>query len=245
MGRRAARGKPMFTGDASHIHHRLIAKGLDQTRAAMVIYTVCAVLSCAAIAMALHQLIAVAAALAVLSVVLILGLWYLGYLNYFISHEIQTERNRFRAAYHLAEASKAEIALAQCLDELWHALRLACRRLHLLGLRLDPEPRGAVTTPLNGHLPLELKPNGDEARSAAVDSDALHQAGTESYRFRDSGLRVTVRYPSNPAQGDLALEERALIAEILKVANDRILKMGRTESREADVTVAVPTAGSR
>jgi UDP-GlcNAc:undecaprenyl-phosphate GlcNAc-1-phosphate transferase len=42
MGRRLISGRPIFEGDAEHIHHMLLARGWSQRRAALVLYGVCA-----------------------------------------------------------------------------------------------------------------------------------------------------------------------------------------------------------
>jgi len=50
--RRLVKGKPIFSPDRGHLHHRLLDAGLDQRRAVLVIYGFCLVLGGAALALA-------------------------------------------------------------------------------------------------------------------------------------------------------------------------------------------------
>src|SRR4029079_4458239 len=49
MGRRAWRGQPLFQADKDHIHHRLLALGLSQRQAVLILYGFCVVLGATAL----------------------------------------------------------------------------------------------------------------------------------------------------------------------------------------------------
>jgi UDP-GlcNAc:undecaprenyl-phosphate GlcNAc-1-phosphate transferase len=51
VGRRFLRGKPLFTADRGHIHHRLLDHGLSPRRVALVIYGICGIFATFAILM--------------------------------------------------------------------------------------------------------------------------------------------------------------------------------------------------
>jgi UDP-GlcNAc:undecaprenyl-phosphate GlcNAc-1-phosphate transferase len=52
MGRRALRGVPLFSADRGHIHHRLLARGLSQRQAVLVLYGFAALLGLVALVLA-------------------------------------------------------------------------------------------------------------------------------------------------------------------------------------------------
>ena len=51
IARRAVRGRPLFSPDRDHLHHRLLARTSSQRRAVLILYAACAVLSAAAVVM--------------------------------------------------------------------------------------------------------------------------------------------------------------------------------------------------
>jgi UDP-GlcNAc:undecaprenyl-phosphate GlcNAc-1-phosphate transferase len=227
MGRRFLSGKPMFSGDASHIHHRMLARGLDQTRAAAVIYTICAVLSCTAIAYALRHVKVAMGILLLLSIGLILGLWYLGYLNYLTSSRLHVERNRYRAAYHLAEAYKAELSLALRPGDVLEILRDAARRFEMRGLKLErcgsdrhPELVELLPIRVESHDP-PCGANMETTEAATVPASATGVL-RDHYHFDDTGLDICLEYGAETTLDELQVERRSLLSELFKAANHRL-----------------------
>jgi UDP-GlcNAc:undecaprenyl-phosphate GlcNAc-1-phosphate transferase len=52
IGRRALRGAPLFSADRGHIHHRLLARGLSQRQAVLVLYALACTLAMVALVLA-------------------------------------------------------------------------------------------------------------------------------------------------------------------------------------------------
>src|SRR6267378_4220695 len=81
MGRRALTGRPMFSGDREHIHHRLLGLGLSQRQAALVLYGTSVVLGGVALAIAFANDPAVAWILVALSIAAFIALRRLGFFH--------------------------------------------------------------------------------------------------------------------------------------------------------------------
>jgi len=94
MGRRAARGAPLFQADREHIHHRLLARGLTQRQTALVLYAVSAFLGGVAVALAYATSAQAALLLAALGVLGWLVLRGLGYMRFERTTEVLEVRRR-------------------------------------------------------------------------------------------------------------------------------------------------------
>src|SRR2546421_6849059 len=81
MGRRALTGRPMFTGDRDHIHHRLLGLGLSQRQVVLVLYGASVVLGGVALALAFVNDPAVAWVLVALSIAGFVALRRLGFFH--------------------------------------------------------------------------------------------------------------------------------------------------------------------
>ena len=82
IGRRAASGRPIFSADREHIHHRLLALGLSQRQAVLVLYGASSVLGLGALALSFAnswQIAATLLALAVLGVLSLRRLYFAGH----------------------------------------------------------------------------------------------------------------------------------------------------------------------
>jgi UDP-GlcNAc:undecaprenyl-phosphate GlcNAc-1-phosphate transferase len=80
--RRFLRGKPLFSGDDEHIHHKLLKRGLRQREVALILYAVTAVFGLLSLAL-FHGGAMVALILAVIGVGVWLGVQHLRYLEFF------------------------------------------------------------------------------------------------------------------------------------------------------------------
>jgi len=92
--RRWVEGRPLFSADRSHVHHRLLAMGLTQRRAVLVLYSVCVVLTVSAIAVSFGRSWEIGAALAVATLVMIGLVRFVGYFEY-----LQLERRAREPAW--------------------------------------------------------------------------------------------------------------------------------------------------
>lgn len=79
MLRRALRGRPLFSADKEHIHHKLLALGLTQRQAVLVLYGVCLLLAAFAFALTFASSRDVGLLLAGLGTATVVGLRALGY----------------------------------------------------------------------------------------------------------------------------------------------------------------------
>lgn len=128
IARRLISGKPIFQGDTEHIHHKLMARGWSQQRAALVLYAACAAFGLTAIFFTSVSAPLIALALFVLGVVTVIGLGHLRY------HEVDELRagvkrtvgdRRTRVANNL-RVRRAGVALTKVsnLNELFEAVSL-------------------------------------------------------------------------------------------------------------------------
>ena len=74
IGRRAASGRPIFSADREHIHHRLLALGLTQRQAVLVLYGTSALLGLGALGLSFANSWQTAATLTLLAVLGVVGL---------------------------------------------------------------------------------------------------------------------------------------------------------------------------
>jgi len=78
VSRRFLRGKPLFEGDREHIHHKLLALGLSQGKAVLILYAVTASFSLLSLSL-LHGQEFIALVLTVIGIGVCLGVRCLGY----------------------------------------------------------------------------------------------------------------------------------------------------------------------
>jgi len=73
IGRRAAAGRPIFSADREHIHHRLLARGLSHRQAVLVLYAASLLLCAFALALSFASSVETALALSALALVAFWG----------------------------------------------------------------------------------------------------------------------------------------------------------------------------
>lgn len=241
MGRRALRGKSMFSGDNGHIHHRLLHRGLSPRKTVLVLYGACLVCCGVALAMVFENRAGTAIGLVVLGVVLALGLRSLGYLDglkeALTNPSVRPRRGRFRLVHHEAEAMKARIDLAQTPGEVFSLLRAACLELGLAALTIRSGHLATVEG--NGRLAAGVigvsREGGGEPSGEPVQvwwSEAFERAGggvsgpvavaCDEYAFENTGLVVEVGYLASNGDDDLLLESRMRMGEVVQAANARL-----------------------
>src|SRR5713101_7996733 len=110
MGRRALTGRPMFSGDRDHIHHRLLSLGLSQRQVALVLYAASLVLGGVALALAFANDPAVAWILVALSLAAFVALRRLGF---------------FHAGGEMFQLRRRNLALRSAVDDIALSLRRA------------------------------------------------------------------------------------------------------------------------
>lgn len=153
IARRLISRKPVFQGDNEHIHHMLIARGLSQQRAALVLYAACAAFGLMAILFNGAGSRLIGFALFVLGVITIVALGHLRY------HEVDELRagvkrtvgdRRVRVANNLC-VRRASLALAKApnLNEVFEAIRqmLEFEEFAYANAQLGPAGREEVNEP--------------------------------------------------------------------------------------------------
>ncbi len=96
MGRRAVRGRPLFSADKEHIHHRLVSLGLSHRQAAVSLYAACLALNTVAITLIFANSTQTAVALGILAIVTYVIMRRLGYIQFDQAHYLSDQRRRNR-----------------------------------------------------------------------------------------------------------------------------------------------------
>ena len=117
--RRALRGRPLFSADKEHIHHRLLALGLSHRQAVMVLYGACIVLGSSALILSFANSGQTALVLSTLSIVGFFSVRRLGFLRRAPRHE----RRKNREVRALVREIDASLQRARTPTEVWDAVR--------------------------------------------------------------------------------------------------------------------------
>ncbi|HOW68637.1 MAG TPA: MraY family glycosyltransferase [Candidatus Paceibacterota bacterium] len=227
MARRYLRGKPVFTGDASHLHHRLLYKGMDHRHACQVMYGVCLVFCLWAFAIQRQSLPLMMLGMVSVAMLIVFGLYRLGYLEYFQSEKVARERNAFKAVNYYAEMIKAKIQLAQNRDDLVRLLQDASEEYRQLALEVF------IPSSILGDA-LAVSPS---SRSTLADT-----AVQDRYHYDNTGFGVTAHYAAKTAKEELILEQRRLFGEICAAANHCLVEL--TEAAHKDPQPRPGTTGT-
>ena len=129
--RRALRGRPLFSADREHIHHRLLALGLSQRQAVLVLYATCGVLGSAALLLSFANSAQTAVVLSALSLVGFFAVRRLGLLRAPATPEPGPSPRA------LVRALAAPLQRAATQGELWDAVKPLLPALGLAQLQLS------------------------------------------------------------------------------------------------------------
>jgi UDP-GlcNAc:undecaprenyl-phosphate GlcNAc-1-phosphate transferase len=136
MGRRAARGVPMFSADRGHIHHRLLELGLSHRGTVLVLYGVSVVLGIAAIGLTYATASQEIWFLLGLAGVSYLGLRRLGFIDLGKAEEVLEVRRRNLRVRAAMRRVGAVLRSATCPTELFSGITLAAQVLDAEAVRL-------------------------------------------------------------------------------------------------------------
>ncbi|WCJ59753.1 MraY family glycosyltransferase [Fontisphaera persica] len=208
MVRRAVRGKSMFSGDAGHIHHRLLARGLSHRQASLIIYAFCLLCGLVALVTVMENSMGMAFGFAALFVVLFAGLRALGYWKALSQLGKSPERLQFKFLYHVAELAKCKLALANDVQQIPQILQMVCQEYQKPGFK--------ISWPANGHHAaaehLWLQPEISTVKDLPV----------ETHEFSDTGMRLDFYLHHRDDQDELHLEKRNLLSSLAEAANQRL-----------------------
>jgi len=230
MTRRFLRGKSMFSGDASHIHHRLLHLGWNHAQTVLLLCGVCVLFNACTLAVVGKRLTWAGILFVLLLAMVLWGLRSLGYVGTATSRKSRAERELYRAHHHYAEMTKAKLRRAQTTAELVELFRSAAAEYGKLALavKLPAGPWGqglSCRWERNGDDTLVLVPSG--AAGLVGDRTSSHE---EVHAFPETGLRVTIAFVSvaGAEREELQLEKRQLLAEIARTADRRLRELSRS-----------------
>jgi UDP-GlcNAc:undecaprenyl-phosphate GlcNAc-1-phosphate transferase len=141
IGRRAARGRPLFQADKEHIHHRLMAAGLSHRQAVLVLYGFCLFLGSVALILTYASMGASALLLLVLAVVTFICLRALGYMRFNRGSAV-TDRKRNRAMLAAVRPLGKKVRQLRSPEEMWPVVMEAASSVGAVRVRLRVEAVG-------------------------------------------------------------------------------------------------------
>ena len=215
MARRFVRGKPMFTGDASHIHHRLLHQGLDHPKVCLTLYAVCITFCLWSFAIAQQDLPFMLLGTVVVCTLTAAGIYYLGYLSFLQSPHVAKERNCYKAVFHFSEMMKAKAGLAGTRGELIGLLEVAAMEFNKPELEVCL-PESALGAPILFHKAWKEDP------ASGLPETGLRR---DQYQFDSTGLIVKASIEADPAREELITEKRRVFGEICETVNHRLLML--------------------
>lgn len=229
MARRVLRGKSMFSGDREHIHHRLLQRGLDHGRAAVILYLVCLLFCMLGIAVVVGNDFWIGAGVVGIAVVFLLGLWLLGYLAYFTRASIR-ERPMFKMAHFFTKLTLERFGIVRTREEVYEMLRDAVGELGVMGLRIHQE-EGPWGPAYQAEWLLDRESRlGLGLRAAA--HCANWKLKSETYTFEKIKLSVTVSFCecNSLERNELCDEFRNLAHEVVEGAHLRLREIAGIQS---------------
>lgn len=134
--RRLLKGKPIFSSDRSHIHHKLLGKGFGHRTASMAAYGLTVLFTLVAICHIYGRHREAGFALALVTVILVVMFKAFGYWDFVRNHLSLALRRKYRIYNLLEKLIALKMDDARDMDELW---RLVCQVGHefdLLSMRL-------------------------------------------------------------------------------------------------------------
>jgi UDP-GlcNAc:undecaprenyl-phosphate GlcNAc-1-phosphate transferase len=136
IARRVLRGRPIFSADQEHIHHRLLARGLNQRQSVLFLYAICVGLGVAAQLIRIADRVQAAALLTVMGLLGYLLLTNLGYLGIdAIKSHLGIRRDNLLLRRALDEA-RGRLRAAKLQTHLWDAVRTFAQAAEVSDVRL-------------------------------------------------------------------------------------------------------------
>ncbi|NNC14662.1 undecaprenyl/decaprenyl-phosphate alpha-N-acetylglucosaminyl 1-phosphate transferase [Corallococcus exiguus] len=137
MVRRSLLGRPMFSADKEHIHHRLMSRLLLSHRTTvLVLYALCTLFMLTALGLSFANSIQSALLLSGIGVVIMVLMRKLGYLDVRHMDAVQQTRQRNLELRSLVRSVTAAVRAAGSFQEVWNAVRPLSQGLSLSSLEL-------------------------------------------------------------------------------------------------------------
>lgn len=123
LARRAVRGRPLFSADREHIHHRLLSHGFSQKQAAILLYVACIALNVTAIGLAFANGEQTAVVLVALAGIIYLVMRRLGYLQFSRTHFLSDQRRRNRILRDEVKITVEQLRTAEAESDVWESIK--------------------------------------------------------------------------------------------------------------------------
>ena len=149
MLRRGLRGRPMFSGDKEHIHHRLLAVGLSHREVVLLLYAVAITLGGLSIAIATYAPQVGLTALVILAASAFLGLWGIGFFRIEATAGVLALRHRNLELRGAVKDISMRLRQAKSIDDVVESIQGLAPALHASSVRLDLT--GTLGIHRNGH----------------------------------------------------------------------------------------------
>jgi UDP-GlcNAc:undecaprenyl-phosphate GlcNAc-1-phosphate transferase len=137
MGRRAARGLPLFRGDRGHIHHRLLATGLSHRQTVLALYAGSVVLGASAMVVAFASSSVALWFLLALAGTAYLVLRRLGFIRLSETQQWAAARRRNFLLHGSLKLVGSRLRAARDMDDVWTATVEAAQAMDAEGIRLQ------------------------------------------------------------------------------------------------------------
>jgi UDP-GlcNAc:undecaprenyl-phosphate/decaprenyl-phosphate GlcNAc-1-phosphate transferase len=214
IARRQMLGRPFFSPDRAHIHHRLVAMGLSHARASLLLVLVTLMTGVLAFGLILQNKVVLSVGAALTGAAALLGLRALGYSRYLRPSRVRELRPRMKLLYHFTELAKLRLSQATDPDTVVGLLHQASIEFGMPVVRIehDGRPYGSASV-----WPL--------ARGRSVS------------QMRHGGLEVSFASRVQRLNDDMDIELRLMLDEIVEEAGVRMAALksatGRPPHRDA------------
>ena len=132
VARRFIRNQPIFTADHSHIHHKLLSRGLTPRRVVLILYGFCAIAAAASLLLTMKQQRYQGFVIVLVCLTVWLGIQHLGYNEFGVAGRMALDGSfrRVLSAQVTLLGFEEELSSAATLEQCWDAL---CRSSSLFG----------------------------------------------------------------------------------------------------------------
>jgi hypothetical protein len=210
--RRLISGRPVFTADREHIHHKLLQRGMSHRQVVIVLYGVSAIFALLSLFLLWPTGSTLGLVLAVLGTGIWMGVQHLGYLEFGelrrVAQRTVAQRQVFVNNLAIRRAA-AELEIAPNLQDIYRILGAAFEENDFDGFELRPE-----TYPSNGELPvaqatafpaMRWRKPGSHATPGSKSAWSLHLDLVSTGNHHCGSLTVFRRYAQPDLQTDINL----------------------------------------
>jgi len=212
MGRRAITGRPIFEGDKSHIHHRLLQLGFSQHRTVLMLYAVSATFCLVALMTVVGNELILGISIGALAVIFWIGLRALGFMNYFVGKGLEERLWHRKAKIHMI-MYQSKLQRAKRREDVFDVLREASE---LFGaVRVEVEQGTGL---LGRASQWQWVWKRDDAGSAHAEETLEHY----TLKFTDHDWMATIIWDKRKVLDPINQEQRSRLEELFFMADERM-----------------------